>query len=182
MLSSVIFLPSLGASDVFHVPSFGTLNELAHFGLLTTDRLGTTDQQRSEITLLQELRNALQNDFDFSDYFLTTSAVGTIVYGDLTLDKDALFQSAAAGVGDVNLSTEAIPDKLIKILGDETLRQHVEIATAIEGLRNADQPTRLEKIGKVIQELGRDLGHLSNTAGAIAAITLLARVLSSLGH
>src|SRR5687767_12542966 len=47
-----------------------TLRELSTFGLIRIDA--------NEILLLQELRNAVENDFAVSDYFLTFNAVGNI--------------------------------------------------------------------------------------------------------
>lgn len=175
------FQAGLGTADGFSVPPMGVLNELSQFGLILMSKLVLPKGLRCEITLLQELRNAVQSDFDVSDYFLTTSAVGTIIYGDLMLEKGALFQSAAAGIGDVTVTAETLPDELIKLLGDEMLRQHSEVAQAIEALKTSDKPTRLQKAGKVIEELGRCLGHLTNTAGALAAIALITRVLSGSG-
>lgn len=157
-------------------PPRAILMELARFGLI---QLYATSERGWEVLLLEELHTAVQNDFEVSDYFLTTSAVGTIIYGNLTLDKGALFQSAAAGIGDVNVTAQTLPDELVRLLGEDA--QRPEIAAAITALKTADDPTRLEKMGKVIEELGRGLAHLTNTGGAIAAITLIAKILSGGG-
>jgi len=88
-----------------------------------------------------------------------------------------VFQSAAAGIGDVNVTAESLPDELVKLLGKDAVEPNV--AQAIEALKNADEPNRREKAGKVIAELGRSLEHLSNAGGAISAIMLIARLLST---
>jgi len=171
--------PGLGARSSFIPPALGIIRELGEYKLISLARVVTAQKERFEVTLLQELRNAVQNDFDVSDFFLTTSAIGTIVYGNLTLDRGALFQSAAAGIGDVNVTAQTLPDELVKLLGADALRP--EIAAAISALKVADEPTRLEKAGKVIEELGRGLAHMSNTGGALAAIALITRMFSGGG-
>lgn len=173
------FAIALGADNSFSIPSMGTLNELAQFDLINVIKQITTRGLRLEVTLLQELRNAVESDFEVSDFFLTISAVGTIIYGDLVMDSGATFQSAAAGVGDVNVTAQQLPDAIVRLLGEDALRP--EIAAAITDLKTADEPTRLEKMGKVIEELGRGLGHLSNTGGALAAIALITKILSGGG-
>jgi hypothetical protein len=179
--------PSFDVHPDFKVPSLGTLNELAHFGLIVIvleqkevvrNPSSHPSNPIRQITLLQELRNAIQTDFEVSDYFLTVNAVGTIIHGDLNVDSGAFFQSAAAGIGNVTVTAESLPDELVKILGKEVLDQYGEIANAIEELRVAGQPTKREKMGLVIQELGRYIGHVSNTGGAITVIMTLAQMIS----
>jgi len=152
------------------------LMELARFGLLQIHFSGNDGW---EILLLEELMRAVENDFEVSDFFLTTSAVGTIIYGNLTLDKGALFQSAAAGIGDVSVTAQTLPDEIIKLLGADADRP--EVAAAIEELRQSNDTTRIEKAGKVIQELGRSLEHVANAGGALSAIAMIVRVLTGQG-
>ncbi len=169
----------LGAKSSFKPPSLGVIRELGEYRLISLTRVAGSQAERFEVALLQELRNAVASDFDVSDFFLTISAVGTIIYGDLVMDSGATFQSAAAGVGDVNVTAQQLPDAIVRLLGEDALRP--EIAAAITDLKTADEPTRLEKMGKVIEELGRGLGHLSNTGGALAAIALITKILSGGG-
>src|SRR5690606_850224 len=106
-----------------------------------------------------------------------TGAIGTFINGSLTMAEGAVFSSSA--YGDVTVTFQTLPEELLKLLGADALRP--EIANAINALKEADEPTRLEKAGKVIEELGRGLAHLSNTGGALAAIALIARMLSGGG-
>lgn len=160
----------------FDAPSRNLLSELAEARLI---RLTVTRRDRYEVLLLQELRDAVANDFArFRDVPITVSgAVGTIIFGNLTMGDGAVFSSA--GQGDVTVTIETLPHELLKLLGTDALRP--EIASAITELKTADDLTRVEKAGKVIEELGRGLAHLSNTGGALAAITLIARMLSGGG-
>ncbi|MBZ0280792.1 MAG: hypothetical protein K8L97_08615 [Anaerolineae bacterium] len=170
--------PGLGADDSFAPPALGVLHELAEYRLIRLAPIRTDRTERLEVTLLQELQNAVEHDFDVSDFFLTTSAVGTIVYGNLEVREGAVFQSAAAGIGNVYQNIEQLADELSRILGDEVLQNEPALKAAIVELRSADELTRLQKMGNVVQELGRGLGHLGNTGAAILALEIIARFLS----
>lgn len=170
--------PGLGADDSFSPPALGVLHELAEYRLIRLAPIRTDRTERLEVTLLQELRNAVEHDFDVSDFFLTTSAVGTIVYGNLEVREGAVFQSAAAGIGNVYQNIEQLADELSRILGDEVLQNEPNLKAAIVELRSADELTRLQKMGNVVQELGRGLGHVGNTGAAILALEIIARFLS----
>lgn len=170
------YLPGLGADDSFEVPAIGELNELARLNLISIRRL-VGRSEKLEITLFQPLRDAVDNDFTYFRELPLTGAIGTIIYGNLTMGEGAVFSSA--GQGDVTVTFQTLPDELLRLLGTDALRP--EIASAITDLKNADEPTRLRKAGKVIEELGRGLEHLSNTGGALAAIALIARMLSGGG-
>lgn len=167
----------LGGDNSITPPPLGILRELAEYRLITLTAIKTDRTDRFEVTLLQELRNAVENDFEVSDFFLTTSAVGTIIYGNLEVRDSAVFQSAASGIGDVHQNIEQLADELSKILGDQLLQSNTELNNAIMELRSADELTRLQKMGKVVQELGRGLGHLGNTGAAIIALELITRFL-----
>jgi len=164
-----------GHSD-FDAPPRALLSELAQLRLL---QMMQTKPDTWEILLLQELRDAVQNEFArFRDVPITvTGAIGTFINGSLTMAEGAVFSSSA--YGDVTVTFQTLPEELVKLLGADALRP--EIASAIHALQSADEPTRLEKAGRVIEELGRGLAHLSNTGGALAAIALIARMLSGGG-
>jgi hypothetical protein len=129
--------------------------------------------KKSEILLLQELRNAIMSDFEVSEYFLTLNAVGTIVQGDLTIHPWASWHSAAVNIGNIEQNVEQLADELIQQLGQDILQANAELVLAIEELRNTKPSNRRENLGKVIQELGRSLGH---TANAVAVGTALIKL------
>lgn len=161
----------------FTPPELSLLEELGHFDLL---RIARIRNNRWEILLLQTLRDAVKNDFKHIPD-IPTSVVGTIIYGSLEMGDGAVFGSSV--YGDVTVTLQTLPDELIKLLGTDSSRP--QIASVIEELKtlpeSADKSARLEKAGKVIEELGRSLAHLSNTGGALAAIALIARMLSGGG-
>lgn len=162
--------------EAFSTPPLTTFEELARHSLIQLERTASNNYR---VLLLQELRDAIQNDFvQYRDVPITvTGAIGTFINGSLTMAEGAVFSSSA--YGDVTVTFQTLPDELLKLLGTDALRP--EIASAITALKAADELTRMEKAGKVIEELGRGLGHLSNTGGALAAIALIARMLSGGG-
>lgn len=163
-----------GANETFTPPTLGIIYELAEYKLIRLEKLSQEGSDvHLELTLLQELRNAVQNDFEVSDFFLTTTAVGMIVQGDVTLEPYSNLQMGASVNGDVNNILQALPDQLTKILGENLLQDYPSVDQAIESLRTANPSNRRERLGLVIQELGRILQHLTNTAGAIQAIKLI---------
>jgi hypothetical protein len=155
----------------------GIFRELAKYGLVDINNILTPRMERIEVVLLQELWNAVQNDFEVSDFFLTTSAVDTIVYGNLEVKEGATFLSAAANEGHIIQNTGAIAAELEKILGNEMLQRNPALKEALASLHDADEPSRLQKMGKVVEELGRSLYHVGNAGAAISAIALIAKFL-----
>lgn len=122
-----------------------------------------------EILLLEELRNAVQNDFAVSDFFLTTSTVGSII----NLGEGASLsgiQSIAINYGTAIQNVEQLADKLTDVLGESLLKSNAEIRAAIDALRTADQSNTTNRIGKVIEALGRDMGHVANAATILAML------------
>lgn len=164
----------------FEAPDLSVWLELAEFKLVRyIPQKDNRHESTFDILLLQELRNAVQNNFEVSDFFLTTSAVGTIIYGNLHMQEGSNFQSGATNFGDVRISADMLPDKLIEMLGDSFLQKNAEVAAAIEGLKTANQLTQRSKLAKVIEELGRCLEHTANAGTAIAAIGLIHHFLAS---
>ena len=99
-------------STEFEPPLIGVLLELSKFQLVSIDTepefikyaegsgsfvrmVEAHRPKRWYVVLMQELRNAVENDFDVSDYFLTFNAVGTIITGD-NVTFSGPFQSAAS--------------------------------------------------------------------------------------
>ena len=173
-------LEGSGALKEWHYPPAAVLMELQKYGLIDLQFVHNAEGANKEIkiTLLQELRDAVSNDFDVSDFFLTTNAVGTIIYGNLQLGEGAQFQSAASNFGDVTLTIETLPAQLRNQLGLDFLQEQPEVAEAINDLEVSDEPTRIQKLGRVIQELGRCMGHISNARNVILAIVMVVRVLN----
>jgi hypothetical protein len=152
----------------FKVPDKAIIYELAAYKLI---RL-SSGRDNVEILLFQELRNAVENDFDVSDFFLTTSAVGTVVYGNLEVREGAIFQSAATNQGDITQNANQLADKLLELLGMDLLQSEPDLEAAIVALKSMDELSRPQKCGKVIQELGGCLGHVANTATILTAISM----------
>jgi hypothetical protein len=98
----------------------------------------------------------------------------------LTIQPGAVFQSAASIQGDIQIT--ALADEIAQQLGQEFLadQRNRDVAESIDNLRNATDATRAEKLGKVIQELGRSLGHTANFAVIAQALLLIAPHISSL--
>ena len=147
--------------------------ELSLFGLIRKQYILGESRQ---ILLLQELRNAVANDFEVSDYFLTFNAVGTIITGGTI---NAPFQSAASIYGDVSqeISSPELVDKLLERIGLKLIEDVRELEVAIEDLKQTSPDNRKSQVGKVISELGRCLEHGANTVAVIQGISLLTRVL-----
>lgn len=163
-------------------PLAGVLFELSKYGLIDVNCQYTAEGKmaRIEILLLQELRNAVESDFEVSDYFLTMNAVGTIVQGNLTIHPGGFLQSAASNTGNVTLNVQQIADDLVGILGQPFLERQVALKESIEELRYADESNKKSRIGKVIGELGHCLEHGANAATLITAIAQLSTYLSNL--
>lgn len=151
---------------------FGMIKELSIYGLIyLSGSLGTGP---IEVVLLQELRNAVETDFEVSEYFLTMNAVGTIVQGDLNMQPGSVLQSAASNTGNITQNAEQIADNLSAMLGEDFLQSQAELRAAIEALREATAANQASKLGRVVSELGRCLGHGANTAVVVGAISALA--------
>ena len=158
---------------IFEPPAIAVLKELATFDLL---KLEETRSNTWNILFLQELRNAVENDFAVSDYYLTFNAVGTIITGDATIT--APFQSGASVYGNVDQKQDATPKELAEMmmtqLGTAFLESHKEVAEAIRQLQAAPQKNFGQRLGSVVLELGRSLQHGANTAAVLAAIAAVA--------
>lgn len=171
------FANVIGAAPGFGLPRYGVLQELGHYGLLTlTSGIDQHSQRRMYLNLLQELRNAVENDFLVSDYFLTLNAVGTIVHGNVTVESHGAFQSAA-GFQATNVNVGKLVGDLRVAVGESALRENPALAEAIAELESsADEPTRRAKLGKVVLELGRGMQHVANFAGTLTAIGMFAQM------
>ena len=168
------------------VPDFSIIREFEQYGLAFVDvssrptgPSGRSYTTTIEVTLLQELRNAVENNFEVSDYFLTLNAVGTIVHGDLVLGENALFQSSASISGNIT-QIQKIADDVENLVGPE-IDQIPELKQALDELRTSDEPSRGKKLRLVMDELGRSLAHINNAGGAIKAIMMLGSTLQTMG-
>ncbi len=168
-----------GGRKDFPLPKPASLLELAAFDLVNTQREITQHSSEIwEILLMQELRNAVENDFEVSEYFLTMNAVGTIVQGDLNLQPGAVMQSAASNYGSIQQSNEQLADALTAKLGPQFVQSQDELRQAIEQLRIAVEAEKSPKLGKVMQELGRCIHLGASAAQLLPAIYLLTQALT----
>lgn len=154
-----------GIEDVF---AESVYKELSHYHLINIDIDG--------VILLQELRNAVENDFSVSDYYLTMNAVGTIIYGDATIS--APFQSNAtinSQVSQIQEITQSdITEKLLEGLGESFLKANQPIAEAIKSLKDEPEKSFKQKLGSVISELGNSMQHGANAYVVMQAIATIA--------
>jgi hypothetical protein len=165
---------TIGSTRDFISPRIENLIELSRFNLITMNVSLSSTGRTWEILLMQELINAVENDFAVSDYFLTTQAVGTIISSAGSITITGTVAGAASIYGNVSQTVNELAQHLRQELGDELLKHEPDLKLAIEELEVAvKQESRLSAAGKVILELGRVLQHTSNTLGAINAIGLL---------
>lgn len=148
------------------------LRELSLFGLITTEKQSTA----YTVFLLQELRNAVESDFEVSDYFLTMNAVGNIIVNSTT----GPVQGVGYGTGIVHQNVEQLADYMTASLGQAFLETQTQLKAAIDDLRTAVEADQQSKLGKVISELGNCLQHGANAAAVIAALNAAAPFLQRL--
>lgn len=161
----------------FKPPHLAIWLELAEYGLIRyIPARGKNEETSFEILLLQELRNAVENDFEVSDYFLTMNAVGNIIVNSTT----GPVQGVGYNTGIVHQNVEQLADYMTASLGQAFLETQVDLKTAIDELRTAVEADQQSKLGKVISELGRCLQHGANTAAVSAALIAAAPFLQGL--
>jgi hypothetical protein len=150
-----------GASDAFVSPPFAVWRELAKFGLV--DIVYTAEAW--DVLLLQELRNAVDSDFDVSEYFLTLNAVGNIIINSTVQNA----QGTGVNYGEVNQTIEQLADDIEARLPPEWLQTQVDLKNAIDALREGSGDKQ-SKVGKVISELGRSMEHTAHAVEIIGAL------------
>jgi hypothetical protein len=155
-----------GANNDFTSPSFAVWRELAKFDLVDIRR----GDNSWEILLLQELRNAVENDFEVSDYFLTMNAVGNIIVNSTT----GPVQGVGYNTGIVHQNVEQLADYMTASLGQAFLETQTQLKAAIDDLRTAVEADQQSKLGKVISELGNCLQHGANAAAVVVALNAAA--------
>lgn len=153
-------------------PLAGVLFELAKYGLIDLDIHYTPEGKtaRIEFLLLQELRNAVENDFEVSDYFITMNAVGNIIVNSTT----GPVQGVGYSTGIVHQNVEQLADYMNATLGEVFLQTQTDLKAAIDALREATEADQQSKLGKVVSQLGNCLEHGANTAAVVAALTAAA--------
>ncbi len=165
-----------GVLPAFTPPPNGTLLELSEFKLLSIMILPGNSSFRYQITLMQELRNAVETDFEVSDFFLTTQAIGTVVTGDATFNGP--FQSGASIYGNISqeIASSELAEKLTDLLGTQLIAANNDLDSAIQELANAPEDGRKLQVGKVISELGRCLQHGASAVVIMQGLGLLAQI------
>lgn len=158
-------------SGNFKSPSLATWWELSKFNLVAI-----SGDENWQILLLQELRNAVENDFEVSDYFLTMNAVGNIIINSTT----GPVQGVGHNTGIVHQNVEQLADYMTATLGEDFLATQSALAEAVAELRTAIEADQQSKLGKVISELGNCLQHGANAAAVIGALNAAAPFLQRL--
>jgi hypothetical protein len=163
--------------------------ELAHYGLISVGRQTRFDPASGRegnwwsILLLQELRDAVADDFALSDFFLATAAPGTVIHlgeGAVVAGVSGAAYGAPppAGVMPPMENVDQLSDKLMFMMGDAAMEAHPPLRKAIDDLRAADDPVEVRtRAGRVIEEVGRGLVALANAGAAIEAIQLIGHFL-----
>lgn len=156
-------------------PLAGILMEMAKYGLIDVKMIFDSEghTKNIQILLLQELRNAVENDFDVSEYFLTMNAVGTVVQGDLAIHPDSMLQSIGINIGTASQTLQQVTDEVSKILGDAILQTHTELKAAIDDLRKATAANQPTRVMKLVSLLSGGLEDTANTATILSAIFAL---------
>jgi hypothetical protein len=179
---TVIGTMLFGGSE-FDLPTTSVLLELSKFHLLSIESSSRDYQISYTVLLMQELRNAVANDFQVSDFFLTTQAVGTIINAaeNSTVAIPAL-QSGVATFGNVTQTQINTPAELVaqltQILGQDIMTSYPELAQAVTSIATTPDLNRKHQLGNVILELGRCLQHGANATVVIQAIGLVYQFLN----
>lgn len=158
----------------FSPPKRDIFLELAEYGLVSIIQ----SEEDFHVLLLQELKNAVENDFAVSDFFLVTQTIGTVIVAGDNFQLTGTVMSAATQSGEIIQSYETLAQNLSETLGKEYLESNHAIREAILGLSSGSTDDRRSKLGHVILELGRNLQHGANTATIGAALFQLARFIS----
>jgi hypothetical protein len=175
-----------GINFPFKLPGNNVFLELANFNLLNLNinwmSAGGSYYPRYSVLLMQELFNAVESDFEVSEYFLTINAVGTIIQDGAVVT--APFQSAAVGYGSLSqtqtVKNSELADKLIQMLGPQFLESNREIVAAINEFRESIESDRQSKLGKVISQLGNSLQHGANAFVVYQALMYLTPFISQI--
>lgn len=131
--------------------------------------------QRWSVLLTQELKDAVENDFQVSDYFLTFNTVGTIIYGDAI---DSNIASAAIGDVDQEISTTSLADELLAILGTEFVQSQNSLIKSIDALKQSQGEKTQSLLVGILAQLANSLKHGAHTAEIIAGIYLISKFLT----
>ncbi|QPC83067.1 hypothetical protein G4Y79_01435 [Phototrophicus methaneseepsis] len=157
-------------------PHTSILLELAEFNLVRVIPIENQSESVFEVLLLQELKNAVENDFEVSDYFITMNAVGNIIVNSTT----GPVQGVGYNTGILHQNVEQLADFMNATLGDAFLQSQTELKNAIDALRESNEANQQSKLGKVVSELGNCLQHGANTAAVVAALTAAAPFIQQL--
>jgi hypothetical protein len=155
----------------FEPPHLAIWLELAQYGLIRyIPDQSQNDDANFEVLLLQELRKAVENDFEVSDYFLTMNAVGNIIVNSTT----GPVQGVGYNTGIVHQNVEQLADYMSASLGQAFLDTQTQLKAAIDDLRTTVEVDQQSKLGKVISELGNCLQHGANAAAVVVALNAAA--------
>jgi hypothetical protein len=172
------YLIVFGADEQkFEVPGIGALDDLARHDLIgkkeTSDRL--------TISLRQELRNAVENNF-----LRPHRNIQQVVYKNIFQDKVTVqgsFQSIISDSGNIHQHTTQLTylaNELEKEFSDDFLQKYRELAEAIQDLKSTTESDAQSKLGRVISELGRCLAHGANTVAVTQGLMSISQFLSQI--
>lgn len=174
----LIQLSIQGILEKVGYPKSGALLELAKFGLidLIINRSSDGKTKSIDVLLLQELHNAVESDFEVSEYFLTMNAVGNIIINSTT----GPVQGIGYNTGKITQNVQEIADNLVATLGPEFLGSQDAVRQAIEDLRESNEASRPSKLGNVLLELGRCIHLGASTVQLMPAVFAVTQALSPL--
>ncbi len=185
--------PVSGVTGSLTLPTIGILMELSRYGLIHVEKQVERKKVKTfggvaypageprpptdelshyfwEMVLLQELRNAVENDFEVSDYFLTVNAVGTIIQGDLIAHSGSGFLSSGINYGLMTQNIGTLADSLLMALGDDIDDELRDLIDEAKNLVNAPTDEQRSLASRIMSALNRRIGTMANAAGAIQLI------------
>lgn len=168
-------ITGLGATKLRSLPPLGILLELAQYGLLSLEPSPRSAKGDAwQILLLQELRNAVRSDFEVSDFFLTTTAVGNII---MNATVNAPVQGVGQALAPVTQNVELIVGEIKAMLGERFIEEHPDIERALKEFDDAPAEQLPNKGRRLIKSLAEVLQGVEQAAGVLQAIIFLSQFL-----
>jgi hypothetical protein len=168
-----IIRPFPGGPSILYCPAGQDISIKVTKPLLQElDRYDLVIKDDNLITLLQVLRDAVDNDFEMPETAQTATNIGTMFIGNPTI-IDSIIQGAANNTGPITQTSEQIADSLVDTLGKDFLQTQKDLHAAILELRQVGETDKQSRLEKVVSELGRCLDHSANAVTVISALVKL---------